>query len=161
MADQGRANDMGKRRGGQVSEFSGNEIGHGDELFDAAVAASAGSRFLKCAGFEAVEDAGEVGGERSGQALEGIESTAPGPAEPAFGMREVLGGAGLKRTAPIHADMLDRLRLTAMHGQVLGEPLHAGLVPAGGGCLPPSALRKRWRGYDDAHPPTPFPHETT
>jgi len=96
MADQGRANDMGKRRGGQVSEFSGNEIGHGDELLDAAVAASAGSRLLKCAvhgldatvvlaGFEAVEDAGEVGGERSGQALEGIESTAPGPAEPAFG----------------------------------------------------------------------------
>jgi len=32
--------DLGKRRGGQVSEFSGNEIGHGDEVFDAAVAAS-------------------------------------------------------------------------------------------------------------------------
>jgi hypothetical protein len=75
-----------------VSEFSGDEIGHGDEVFDPAVAASAGSRFLKCAvhgldatvvlaGFEAVEDAGKVGGERSGQALEGVESVAPGPAE--------------------------------------------------------------------------------
>jgi len=226
--------DLGKRRGGQVSEFSGNEIGHGDEVFDAAVAASTGSRFLECAvhgldaavvlaGFEAVEDAGEVGGDRSGQALEGIEATAPGPAQPALeegpgfvgrsgrcvdgsqglldapsprglevgalqpvhglelrdrpgggileqtparplefglaldlgaphlverlaaecddmkavkadgGLREVLGGAGLKRTAHIHADMRDRLWLATMHGQVLGEPLQAGLVPAGRG----------------------------
>ena len=71
---------LGKRRVGQVSEFSGNEVGHGDEVFDAAVAARTGSRFLDCAvhglgaavvlaGFEAVEDAGEVGGERLSMAV--------------------------------------------------------------------------------------------
>ena len=61
---------LGERRGGQASESSCNEIGHGDEVFDAAVAASTGWRFLECAvhdldaavvlaGVEAVEDAGE------------------------------------------------------------------------------------------------------
>ncbi len=97
------AGRLGKRRGGQVREFSGNEIGHGDEVFDAALAASTGSRFLECAvhgldatvvlaGFEAFEDAGEVGGDHSGHALEGIEATAPGPAEPA--VEERLGFFG-------------------------------------------------------------------
>jgi len=71
---------LGERWGGQVSEFSGNEIGHGDEVLNASVAASTGSRFLECAvhgfdaavvlaGFEAVEDAGQVGGQGLGTRL--------------------------------------------------------------------------------------------
>lgn len=34
------------------------------------------------AGFETVEDAGQVGGDRSGKTLAGLESTETGPAEP-------------------------------------------------------------------------------
>ena len=225
---------LGERRGGHVTEFSGDEMGHEDEGVDAAVAASTCSRFLECtvlgleavvviATLEVVEDAGEVRGEHSGKAPGGVESAAPGPVGAAVGegpglvgrsgrcvngsqglldarsprdlevgmlqtmdglelrarpsgwvlgqtpartlrsglpldlgashvverlaaefddldaakaeggLREVVGGAGRKRAAHVRADMREHLRLTSMHGQVVGEPRQAGLVPAGRG----------------------------
>lgn len=79
-------------------EFSGDGKVHGDELLDAAVAASTGSRFLQrtlygfdaavvLPGLEAAKDAGQVGGDRSGKTLEGFEWVVPNPAETAWEKR--------------------------------------------------------------------------
>jgi hypothetical protein len=222
----------GEWRGGQVGELSSDEVGHGDEAFNAAIAACPSASFLQraihrldttimFACVETVEDAGKILGDRSAEALEGFHAAPAGPAEPAFelgqclvrrvgrdvdgaqrlldppgpcglegralqpvhglgwldrpvggflvqtsagtlafgcgfdlrtshlvrhrraaqsndveavetylGVWKVLGGAGLKGAAHVHADMGDRGRLATMLGEVGGEFLQRRLVPA-------------------------------
>ena len=68
-----------------MGKFSSDEVGHGDEVFDAAIAAGAGTCLLKCsihrfdpavvfAGCEAVEYARKVLGKGPAEALEGFQS---------------------------------------------------------------------------------------
>ena len=94
-----------------MGEFPSDKVGHGDEVFDAAIAAGTGSCLLKCsihcfdtavvfAGFEAVEYARKVLGDGPAEALEGFESAATGPTQPA--LQEGLGlirrrGLGIDR----------------------------------------------------------------
>jgi len=77
-----------------MGALSGDEIGHVDEAFDATVGPGVGSGFPQCAvnrfdaavvlaGLEAAGGAGQMVGDRPREALEGIEATAPSPAEPA------------------------------------------------------------------------------
>jgi hypothetical protein len=214
-----------------MSELSGDEVGHGDEVLDAAIAACPSASFLKrtihrfdttivLACLETVENARKMPGDRSAEAFERFESAPTGPAEPALQQRlclirrvgcdvdgpqrlfdppgpcrlevralqpvhgfglldrpvgrllvqppaaalefgcgfdlrtshlvqsraaqsndveavetdlgawKVLGGAGLKGAAHVHADMGDRGRLATMLGEVGGEFLQRGLVPA-------------------------------
>ena len=78
-----------------MSELSGDEVGHVDEVFDAAIAACASSGLLKrsihrfdtamvFAGVKTVEYARKMLGNRPTEALEGFESAAAGPTEPAL-----------------------------------------------------------------------------
>jgi len=78
-----------------MSEFAGDEVGHVDEVFDAAIAARTGARLLEgsihrfdpavvFAGVKTVEYARKMLGDRPAEALEGFESAAAGPAEPAL-----------------------------------------------------------------------------
>ena len=68
-----------------MSEFAGDEVGHVDEVFDAAIAARTGARLLEgsihrfdpavvFAGCEAVEYARKVLGKGPAEALEGFQS---------------------------------------------------------------------------------------
>ena len=78
-----------------MGKFSSDEVGHGDEVFDASIAAGAGSRLLKrpihgldagivFAGLKAIEYARKMLGDGPAEALEGFESAATGPTQPAF-----------------------------------------------------------------------------
>jgi hypothetical protein len=68
-----------------MGEFPSDEVGHGDEVVDAAITTGAGTCLLKCsihcfdtavvfAGFEAVEYARKVLGKGPAEALEGFHS---------------------------------------------------------------------------------------
>ncbi len=76
-----------------MGKLSSDEVGHGDEVFDAAIAAGAGSCLRKrpihgfdpamvFAGLEAIEDARKMLGNGPAEALEGFESAATGPTQP-------------------------------------------------------------------------------
>jgi CRISPR-associated endonuclease Cas3-HD len=93
----------GEWRGGQMGELSSDEVGHGDEVFDAAIAAGASASFLKraihrldttvvFACLETVEDARKMLGDRSAEALEGFQSAPAGPTEPALEQRLASSG---------------------------------------------------------------------
>ena len=98
-----------------MSELSGDEVGHGDEVFDAAIAARPCARLLEgsihrfdaavvFAGVKTVEYARKMLGDRPAEALEGFESAAAGPAEPALEQ-----GLGLVRCRGSGVDGAQRL----------------------------------------------------
>ncbi len=121
-----------------MGEFPSDEVGHGDEVVDAAITTGAGTCLLKCsihcfdtavvfAGFEAVEYARKVLGKGPAEALEGFQSATTGPTQPALqqglglvrrpgggidlGFGKVLGGARLEGPPHVPADLANRGRL--------------------------------------------------
>lgn len=126
-----------------MGELSGNEIGHGDEVFDdATVVAGAGSGFPQCAvprvggagvfaGLEAAWDAGQMAGDRPREAPERIEATALSPAEPALEQ-----GPGFVRRSGRRVDsaqaLVDALSASSLEVRAL-QPMN-GLELRDGSC---------------------------
>ena len=144
-----------------MGELSSDEVGHGDEVFNAAIAACPTASFLKCAihrfdttivfaCLETVEDARKMLGDRSAEALEGFQSAPAGPAEPAFEQEQRLVRR-VGRDVDSAQRLLDPPGPCRLEGRAL-QPVHGlGLLdrPVGGFLVqPPAGAFEFERGFD-------------
>ena len=144
-----------------MGELSSDEVSHGDEVLDAAIAACPSASFLKrsihhfdsavvLACLETVEDASKMLGDRSAEAVERFESAPTGPTEPTLQQRlRLIRRVGCDVDGPQR--LFDppgpcRLEVRAL------QPVHGlGLLdrPVGGFLVqPPAGAFEFERGFD-------------